>query len=136
MVEKWERWNKEELATLKEHYPDMPRKRLMRLLPGRTWKAIMGAAERYVVRRNRDDVPKTKKQKAALHAKMCTARQNRTDAPFGGKHHTADAKLHISVSNLHTRGHSIADIAMRVGIAKKEVKKILDNRKRLSDAHD
>ena len=128
MSEKWERWNKEELSTLEKHYPDTQRKRLMRLLPGRTWKAIMGAAERYDIHRNRDDIPKTKKQKASLHAKMCIARQNRTDAPFAGKHHTAEAKLRISVSNLHTRGHSIADIATRVGIAKKEVKKILDNR--------
>ena len=126
MSEKWERWNKEELSTLEKHYPDMPRKRLMRLLPGRTWGAIYHIAEQQEVHRNRYAVPLSKKEKKALCAKF--ARGNRTKQPFADKHHTADAKLRISVSNLHTRGHSIADIAERNGIAEKEVKKILDNR--------
>ena len=87
----------------------------------------MGAAERYDFHRNRS-IPKSEGQKAALHAKMSIARDNRTGAPFAGKHHTAKAKLHISVSNLHARGHSIGDIAKRNGIAEKEVKKIIEER--------
>ena len=87
----------------------------------------MGAAERYDFHRNRS-IPKSKEQIAALHAKMSTARSNRTQQPFAGKHHTADAKLAISVSNLHARGHSIADIAKRNRIAEAEVEKIIDAR--------
>ena len=128
MTEKWERWNKEELAILKKYYPNMPREGLMRLLPGRTWKAIMGAAERFGFHRNRS-IPKSKEEKAALRAKMSTARGNRTEEPFAGQHHTADAKLHISVANLHARGHTIAAIAERNGIAEKEVVKIIENKK-------
>lgn len=121
MTEKWERWNKEEMAILKKHYPDMPRDDLMQLLPGRTWRSIGHQAEKQEIRRNGYIIPKSAKQAAALHAKLSTARSNRTEQPFAGKHHTADAKLAISASNLHARGHSIADIAVRNRIAEKEV---------------
>ena len=125
MTERWERWNKEEMAILKKCYPDMPRDDLMQLLPGRTWRSIGHIAEKQKVHRNGYIIPKSAKQAAALHAKLSTARGNRTDEPFAGKHHSVTARLHISVSNLHTRGHSIADIAVRNRIAEAEVKKIL-----------
>lgn len=128
MTEKWERWNKEEMAILKKCYPDMPRDDLMQLLPGRTWRSIGHQAEKQEIRRNGYIIPKSAKQAAALHAKLSTARSNRTEQPFAGKHHTADAKLAISASNLHARGHSIADIAVRNRIAEAEVKKIIENR--------
>ena len=127
MTEKWERWTREEIAILKQHYSNMPRADLMQRLPGRTWRAIMGAAERYDFHRNRS-IPKSEGQKAALHAKMSIARGNRIGQPFADKHHSADAKLAISVSNLHARGHSVADIAWRNGIAEAEVKKIIKER--------
>ena len=129
MSEKWERWALAELAILKKHYPDMPRDDLMQLLPGRTWRSIGHQAEKQEVHRNGYVIPKSAKQAAALHAKLSTARCNRTDEPFAGNHHSADAKLRISVSNLHTRGHSIADIAVRNRIAEKEVVKIIGERK-------
>ena len=128
MTEKWERWTKAELITLKKHYPDMPRNELMQLLPGRTWGGIGHQAVKQEVRRNGYIIPKSAKQAAALHAKLSTARSNRTEQPFAGKHHTADAKLAISASNLHARGYSIADIAVRNRIAEGEVEKILANR--------
>ena len=128
MTEKWERWALAELTILKKHYPDMPRDDLMELLPGRTWRAIGHIAEKQKVHRNGYVIPKSAKQAAALHAKLSTARGNRTEQPFAGKHHTADAKLAISASNLHARGHSIADIAVRNRIAEGEVEKILANR--------
>ena len=128
MPEKWERWGKEEIAIMKKHYPDMPRNELKQLLPGRTWKAIKGAADRFGFARNRD-IPMSDANRAAMHVRLCIARASRTGAPFAGKHHTADAKLAISVSNLHARGHSIADIAQRNRIAEKEVKKMLEERK-------
>ena len=128
MTEKWERWTREEIAIMKKHYPDMPRNELMQLLPGRTWKAITGAAHRYGFSRN-GDITQTPEQKAAMLARLDIARGLRTGPPFAGKHHSAEAKLAISVSNLHARGHSIADIAQRNRIAEKEVKKMLEERK-------
>ena len=130
MSEKYERWNKAELAILKEHYPNMPRYDLMQLLPGRTWRAICCIAGKQKVHRNGRLIPMSEEQMAILHAKFSIARQNRTDAPFAGNHHTADAKLHISVSNLFARGHSIADIAERNCIAEKEVANILSNHRK------
>ena len=128
MPEKWERWGKEEIAIMDKHYADTPRNELKQLLPGRTWKAIKGAADRFGFARNRD-IPMSDANRAAMHVRLCIARASRTGAPFAGKHHTADAKLAISVSNLHARGHSIADIAQRNRIAEKEVKKMLEERK-------
>ena len=138
MTEKWERWNKEEYTILKKHYPDMPREDLMRLLPGRTWGAIYHIAEQQEVHRNRRNIPKSKAQKEALHAKLSIARSNRTKQPFAGKHHStppfagkrhsAEARMRISVSNLYARGHSIVDIAQRKGIAKEKVVSIIEGR--------
>ena len=127
MTEKWERWSIAEVAILKRHYPNMPRADLMQLLPGRTWKAITGAAHRYGFSRN-GDITQTPEQKAAMLAHLDIARGLRTGPPFAGKHHSADAKLAISVSNLHARGHSIAAIAKRNGIAEAEVKKMIEER--------
>lgn len=131
MSEKWERWNREELAILKKHYSDMPREDIMRLLPGRTWRSIVHQAETQKIHRPHYGATRNKKYLAELHTTLSNARQNRASgyAPFAGKHHTADAKLHISVSNLHTRGHSIADIAERNGIPEKEVREIIEKRK-------
>ena len=97
----------------------------MQLLPGRTWRAIRHIAEKQKVRRNGYVIPKSAEQIAALHTRLSIARQNRTEQPFAGNHHTADAKLHISVANLHARGHTIAAIAERNCIAEAEVEKIL-----------
>jgi len=127
MAEKWERWCTAEVEILKEHYSNMPRGDLMQLLPGRTWKAIMDAAERYGPHRD-CDIPKTEAEMAAMRVRLSIARASRTGPPFAGKHHDADAKLAISVSNLHARGHSIADIAKRNGIAEKEVEKMIKER--------
>jgi AraC-like DNA-binding protein len=132
MSEKWGRWMVAELRILKKHYPNMPRDDLMQLLPGRTWKAITDAAERYGFHRN-SDIPKTEAEIAAMRVRLSIARASRTGPPFAGNHHTADAKLAISVSNLHARGHSIADIAKRNGIAEKEVKKIIEEREERSN---
>jgi len=129
MTEKWERWTITEIAILKQHYSNMPRDDLMQRLPGRTWRAIYHIAEKQKVHRNWRDIPLSEEEIVALHARMSTARGNRIGQPFAGNHHTADAKLAISVSNLHARGHCIAYIAVRNGIAKKEVKKILKNKK-------
>jgi len=128
MTEKWERWTITEIAILKQHYSNMPRDDLMQRLPGRTWRAIYHIAEKQKVHRNWRDIPLSEEEIVALHAKLSTARGNRTGQPFAGKHHDADAKLAISVSNLHARGHSIADIAKRNGIAEKEVKKLIEER--------
>ena len=131
MSEKWERWNKEEYAILKKHYPNTPRKRLMQLLPGRTWKAITDAAERFGgSHRSRHDTPKSPERTAITHVNYSIARGKRIKQPNAGKRYTAEEKLHNSVRNLHTRGHSIADIAARKGVAEKEVKKIIENRKK------
>lgn len=116
-----------EIEIMKKFYPNMPRAELLQLLPGRTWKAILGAADRYGFARNHD-LPMSKAQTAAMLARLDTARASRTGPPFAGKHHSADAKRAISVANLHSAGHSIADIALRNGIAEKEVKKILGER--------
>ena len=127
MAEKWERWAVAEIAVMKKHYATSPRKKLLQLLPGRTWKAIKGAADRFGFARNRD-IPMSEAETAALHARLSLARASRTDAPFAGHHHTAEGKVAISVSNLHARGHSIADIALRNCIAEKEVKKRIKER--------
>lgn len=127
MAEKWERWMLAEIEIMKKFYPNMPRAELLQLLPGRSWKAILGAADRYSFARSRS-IPRGKKEQKALHAKMSTIRGKRTQQPFAGKHHSADAKRAIGVANLHSAGHSIADIALRNGIAEKEVKKILGER--------
>jgi len=133
MTEKWERWTITEIAILKQHYSNMPRDDLMQRLPGRTWRAIYHIAEKQKVHRNWRDIPLSEEEIVALHARMSTARGNRIGQPFAGNHHTADAKLAISVSNLHARGHSIADIAKRNGIAEKEVKKLIEEREERSN---
>lgn len=130
MSEKWERWNKKEILILKKHYSLMPRNELMQLLPGRTWRGIGHAAEKQELHRNWCEIPLSKEEITALHTRLSIARGKRTDAPFAGNHHTADARLAISVSNLYTRGHSIADIARRNGITKKKVKEIIEKKKK------
>ena len=127
MSEKWERWNLEELAILKHCYPNMPRDDLMKLLPGRTWRAIGYQAEIQEIHRPRYGSVRSEEYLAELHITLSNARQNRTDghAPFAGNHHSAAAKLAISVSNLYTRGHSIEDIAERNHISETEVKRII-----------
>lgn len=105
----------------------MSRDELMKLLPGRTWKAITDAAERFGFVRD-SNTPKSEAEEAAMRVRLSIARAARTGPPFAGKHHDAEGKLHISVSNLHARGHSIADIAKRNGIAEKEVKKLIEER--------
>ena len=127
MPEKWERWALEELAILKKHYTSMPRDELLALLPGRTWKAITGAADRFGVPRNRD-IAMSDANRAAMHVRLCIARASRTGAPFAGCTHTAESKMAISVSNLHTRGYTIAAIAERNGIAAAAVEEILKKR--------
>ena len=124
MTEKWERWNKEELHILKKYYPNMPRDNLMQLLPGRSWRAVGHAAEKHKLHRGHD-IPKTEEEKVALHTKMSIARGKRAEEPFAGKHHTAETKLAISVTNLFVRGHGITDIAHRKGITKAEVERII-----------
>ena len=130
MSEKWERWNNEELAILKESYPNAPREDIMRLLPGRTWRAIVHQAEIEGVHRPHYGTVRSKEYLAELHITLSNARTNRTDgyAPFAGKRHSADAKLHISVSNLYAHGHDIIKISKRVGISEREVKKIIEAR--------
>lgn len=131
MVQKWERWNKAELAILKESYPKMPREDIMQLLSGRTWRTICNTANAYGIARPRYTIPRSKQYLEFLHDRLSIARRSRTAgyAPFAGNHHSADAKLAISVSNLYTRGHSIKDIAKRNGITEKEVGKILEKKK-------
>ena len=129
MSEKWERWTKKELAILKSRYHNTPREDLMHLLPGRTWRAIGHIAEKQKVHRHRHDIPKSPERTATTHANCSIARCNRTKQPFAGKHHTTEAKLHISVSNLHASGHSIADIAGRNHITETEVKNIIEEKK-------
>jgi len=130
MSEKWERWSKEELAILKEHYPISSREVVLELLLGRTWRAICNTAQKHEIRRPRYGTVRSTDYLKSLHDKLSTARRNRTGgyAPFAGNHHSADAKLRISVSNLHTRGHSIAEIVRRKGIADGDVKGIIKER--------
>ena len=127
MSEKWERWMLEELAILKKCYTTMPRDDLLTLLPGRTWKAITGAADRFGVPRNRD-IAMSDANRAAMHTRLSIARGLRDGPPFAGCTHTPEARRAISVSNLHTRGHTIAAIAERHGIAEAAVKEILKKR--------
>lgn len=134
MSEKWERWAVAELAVMKEHYAKSSRKKLMQLLPGRTWKAITGAADRFGFARNRG-LPMSKAQTTAMLARLDTARASRTGPPFAGRHHTAEGKLHLSMGILHAFGHSIADIALRHGIAEAEVKKILEKGEKRRSKH-
>lgn len=61
-----------------------------------------------------------------LHDKLSIARKNRK--PFAGCHHSSEAKINISVSNLFTRGHSIVDIAKRKDITEKGIRKIIEGR--------
>ena len=130
MVQKWQRWNREELAILKVHYPNASRKDIMRLLPGRTWRSIVHQAETQKIHRPHYGATRNKEYLAELHTTLSNARQNRMSghAPFAGSHHSSEAKLAISVSNLHTRGHCNADIAARNGISEKEVKELLEKR--------
>ena len=107
----------------------MSRDELMKLLPGRTWKAITDAAERFGFVRD-SNTPKSEAEEAAMRVRLSIARAARTGPPFAGKHHSAEGKLHISVGNLHARGHSNAAIAQRNGTAEQEVKKILEKRKK------
>ena len=130
LTEKWQRWNREELAILKKHFPYMAREDIMQILPGRTWRSIVDQAEKQKIHRPHYGTVRSKEYLAELHTTLSTARTNRTDgyAPFAGKHHAADAKLAISVSNLYTRGHNITDIAERNHIAEAEVKRIIKKR--------
>jgi len=125
MSEKWERWYKKEYAILKMHYSTMPRKELMQLLPGRTWRAIGHIANEKLRLNRSHDIPKSEEEKAALHTKMSIGRGKRIVQPFAGKHHTAETRVAISVSGLYIRGHSIKDIANRKDISEKEVVKII-----------
>ena len=128
MVEAWERWNKEEIRILKKYYSNMPRDELIQLLPGRAWRNICRAAEKRGMHRKHYATLRSEQFLKELHSKLSIARRNRK--PFAGCHHSSEAKLRISVSNLFTRGHSIADIAERKGITEKEVKKILEGQKK------
>ena len=125
---KWERWNTNELTILKVHSPNAPREDIMHLLPGRPWRGIVNQAGKQKIHRPHYGTVRSAEYLAELHTTLSTARTNRTDgyAPFAGKQHSAESKLHISVSNLHARGHSIADIAERNRIAEKEVVKIIE----------
>ena len=126
MPEKWERWNREELAILKKHYPFMSRDELMELLPGRTWRAICHIAEKRGIHREHYGIRRSEQFLKDLHDKLSIARENRK--PFAGCQHSPEAKLRISVSNLFTHGYGIKDIAKRKGITGKEVERIIKNR--------
>ena len=126
MSEKWERWGKEETRTLKKHYPNTPRDELTQLLPGRGWRSICRAAERHGLHRKHYGAQRTKQFLEELHDKLSIARQDRK--PFAGCRHSLEARISISVSNLYTRGHSIADIAERKDITEKEVEKIIEKK--------
>ena len=128
MSVKWERWNKEELRILKKHYSNTPRDELIQLLPGRGWRSICRAAEKRGLHRKHYGTQRSEQFLEELHDKLSIARQNRK--PFAGCHHSLEAKLGISVSNLFTCGHSIADIAERKNITEKEVKGILEKRRK------
>jgi len=130
MVEKWERWSKEEIAILKKFYPNMPREDLMQLLPGRTWRTICNTANAYGIARPRYTIPRSKQYLKFLHERLSIARRRRTTgyAPFKGNHHSAEAKLAISVSNLYVRFNCVADIAALHGITEKEVMEIIEKR--------
>lgn len=127
MSEKWQRWTIPELAILKKCYPNMPREDIKQLLPGRTWRSIGHQAEKQNICRPHYGTQRSEEFLATLHDTLSTARTNRSSgyAPFAGKHHSPDARLCISVNNLHARGHSIADIAKQNKIAEKEVEKII-----------
>jgi len=130
MVEKWQRWNKEELAILKECYPKMPREDFMQLLPGRTWRTICNTANAYGIVRPRYTISRSKEYLEFLHDRLSIARRRRIAgyAPFAGNQHSADAKLRISVSNLYARFNCVADIAALHGITEKEVREIIEKR--------
>ena len=127
MSEKWERWSKNELAILKKHYPNMPRDELTELLPGRAWRNICRAAEKRGIHREHYGTKRSEQFLKELHDKLSNARENRK--PFAGCHHSPEAKLRISVSNLFTCGHSIEDIAVRKNITEAKVKKIIEEKK-------
>jgi len=130
MIQKWQRWSREELAILKEHFLSMSRDGIMQLLPSRTWRAICHQASKQNLHRPHYGTVRSDKYLAMLHTTLSIARANRTSgyAPFAGKHHSADAKLAISVSNLYTRFHCVADIAALHGITEKEVRDIIERR--------
>lgn len=132
MSEKWARWYREELAILKKCYPNTPREDLMRLLPGRTWRAIVNQSEKQKIHRPHYGIARSKEYLAELHTTLSNARTNRTSgyAPFAGKRHSVEAKLAIGVTNLHTRGHCSEYIARAKGITEKEVGDIIENRNR------
>lgn len=123
MSEAWERWNKKENRILKKHYPNTPRDELIQLLPGRGWRSICRAAEKRGIHRKHYGTQRSEQFLKGLHDKLSIARQNRK--PFAGCHHSLESKLGISVSNLFTRGHSIADIAKRKDITENEVREII-----------
>ena len=131
MSEKWQRWNIEELTILKKHFSYMAREDLIQLLPGRTWRAIVHQAEIQEVHRPHYGTTRSAEYLAELHITLSTARTNRTSghAPFAGKQHSAKSTLHISVSNLYTRGHCSEYIAKAKGITEEEVEKIIEGRK-------
>lgn len=126
MSEKWERWNKEENRILKKHYPNTPRDELIQLLPGRGWRSICRAAEKRGLHRKHYGTQRSEQFLEELHDKLSIARKNRK--PFAGCHHSPEAKINISVSNLFTRGHSIVDIAKRKDITEKGIRKIIEGR--------
>ena len=126
MSEKWERWNREEVAILKKHYPSMPREELLQLLPGRAWRNICRAAEKRGIHREHYGTKRSEQFLKELHDKLSIARQNRK--PFAGCQHSPEAKLCISVSNLYAHFNCIVDIAALKGITEKEVRDIIENR--------
>lgn len=126
MSEKWERWNREEIAILKEHYPNMPRVELTELLPRRAWRNICRAAEKRGIHREHYGTKRSEQFLKELHDKLSNARENRK--PFAGRHHSPEAKLCISVSNLYAHFNCVADIAALKGITEKEVRDIIENR--------
>ena len=128
MSVKWERWNKEEVRILKKHYPTMPRDELTQILPGRGWRSICRAAEKRGLHRKHYGTLRSEQFLKELHDKLSIARQNRK--PFAGCRHSLEAKISISVSNLFTRGHSITNIAKRKDITEKEVKEMLEKKKK------
>ena len=128
MAEKWGRWLLVEIEILKNHYPISPRETLLRLLSGRTWRAIGHIANEKLGLTRGHNIPKSREQKDALHEKMSISRGKRIEQPFAGKRHTADTKLRISISNLYARFNCVADIAALHGITEKEVREIIEKR--------
>ena len=126
MSEKWERWGKEEIRTLKKHYPNTPRDELIQLLPGRGWRSICRVAEKRGLHRKHYGTQRSEQFLKELHDKLSIARQGRK--PFAGCRHSLEAKISISVSNLSARNHSVADISKRTGVSESKIQIILNKK--------